>query len=226
VRLCLGRLDAGIPSWFRGTIRFDVVVLCRKLYCERRAPAFRARGVDSSAMRLDDLAYYRQPETESLRLFGPASSAWLNASKRNGRNVSGIPSPVSLTMMCTLEDAPRIFRKNPKDESVISRGAEVIERNAAIQLQLIEELLDISRISAGKLELALESIEIHNLVNDALETLEPMALAKGIVFNRVLPKESRIAVVDGKRFQQIVWNLVSNAIKFTPRCGSINACLK
>jgi len=119
----------------------------------------------------------------------------------------------------------RIFLKNPKDETAIRRGAEVIERNAAIQLQLIEELLDISRISAGKLELALESIEIRDLVNYALETLEPMAQAKGIVFNRVLPNESRIAVVDAKRFQQIVWNLVSNAIKFTPRCGSINARL-
>src|SRR5215475_6675978 len=119
----------------------------------------------------------------------------------------------------------RILQKNPNDERAIRRGAEVIERNAGIQLQLIEELLDISRISAGKLELALESIEIRDLVKYALETLEPMALAKGIVFNRVLPNESRIAVVDAKRFQQIVWNLVSNAIKFTPRCGSINARL-
>jgi signal transduction histidine kinase len=120
----------------------------------------------------------------------------------------------------------RIFQKNPDDEAVIRRGAEVIERNAAIQLQLIEELLDISRISAGKLELSLETVEIRDLVNYALETLEPMAQAKGIVFNQVLPNESRTAVVDAKRFQQIVWNLVSNAIKFTPRCGSISAQLK
>jgi PAS domain S-box-containing protein len=120
----------------------------------------------------------------------------------------------------------RIFQKNPADERVVRRGAEVIERNAAIQLQLIEELLDISRISAGKLELSLEAVEIRDLVNYALETLEPMAQAKGIVFNQVLPNESRTAVVDSKRFQQIVWNLVSNAIKFTPRCGSINAQLK
>jgi PAS domain S-box-containing protein len=120
----------------------------------------------------------------------------------------------------------RIFQKNPADEKAVRRGAEVIERNAAIQLQLIEELLDISRISAGKLELSLEAVEIRDLVNYALETLEPMAQAKGIVFNQVLPNESRMAVVDAKRFQQIVWNLVSNAIKFTPRCGSINAQLK
>jgi PAS domain S-box-containing protein len=129
------------------------------------------------------------------------------------------------TPLTAIASWAHIFQTHLTDEKVIQKGAAVIERNAAIQLQLIEELLDISRISAGKLELELASVEIRDLVSSALEPLEPTAQAKHISLKRVLPSESRIAVIDAKRFQQIVWNLVSNAIKFTLGEGSVTVRL-
>src|SRR5262245_45231546 len=109
----------------------------------------------------------------------------------------------------------RVFQEHPESEKMIRKGAEVIERNATVQLQLIEQILDLSRISAAKLELELEPVEVCDLVKDALESVEPMAQAKDIKLERVMPRNSRIALLDSKRFQQIVWNLVSNALKFT-----------
>jgi PAS domain S-box-containing protein len=120
----------------------------------------------------------------------------------------------------------RIFLKHPEAEKMMQKGAEAIERSAAVQLELIEQILDLSRISAGKLELDLEPVEVSDLVNAALETLEPMVQAKGIKLERVMPRDSRTTVLDSKRFQQIVWNLVSNSLKFTPAGGSISASLK
>jgi len=120
----------------------------------------------------------------------------------------------------------RVFRDGPANEKIIRKGAEVIERNAAVQLQLIEQILDISRISTAKLELDLAPIEVRDLVNAALETLEPMAQAKDIRLVRLVPHDRRIAMLDSKRFQQIVWNLVSNALKFTPAGGTVSACLE
>jgi len=118
----------------------------------------------------------------------------------------------------------RIFRSQP-DEEAIRKGAEVIERNVGVQLQLIEELLDVFRISAAKLELDLAPIDVRETLGSALETLEPMASAKGVRLDRGIPDEGRMAVLDSKRFQQIVWNLLSNSLKFTPEGGSVGVTL-
>jgi PAS domain S-box-containing protein len=120
----------------------------------------------------------------------------------------------------------RILSMNPNNEKLVRKGVEIIERNAAVQLQLIEQVLDISRISAAKLELDLAPVEVRDIVNSALETLEPIAQAKDIRFERMMPQDSRTAILDGKRFQQIVWNLVSNSLKFTAPGGLVSASLR
>src|SRR5262249_7292016 len=79
---------------------------------------------------------------------------------------------------------------------------------------------------AAKLELDLEPVEVRDMVNSALETLEPIAQANGIKFERMMPPDSRTAILDAKRFQQIVWNLVSNSLKFTPQGGRVSASLR
>jgi PAS domain S-box-containing protein len=119
----------------------------------------------------------------------------------------------------------RIFRDSPVTEQLVRKGAEVIERNAVVQLQLIEEILDISRITAAKLELDLQPVEVREMIRAAVETLEPMAKTQGIDLESVMPHNPGVAVLDSKRFQQIVWNLVSNSLKFTPDGGSVRATL-
>jgi signal transduction histidine kinase len=112
----------------------------------------------------------------------------------------------------------RVFQERAVDERMVRKGAEAIQRNATLQLELIEEILDISRMTSGKLELALEPTNVWVAVDKTLEGLEPVARSNGVQLNRVLPTpEERIAQLDGKRFQQIIWNLISNAFKFTPR---------
>jgi signal transduction histidine kinase/CheY-like chemotaxis protein len=100
------------------------------------------------------------------------------------------------------------------------RAAETIERNARVQSQLIDDLLDVSRIIAGKLRLSLEEVRVTDAVRAALDAVRPAAQAKEIVLHEELD-EPGIVRADANRLQQIVWNLLSNAIKFTPRGGQI-----
>jgi PAS domain S-box-containing protein len=120
----------------------------------------------------------------------------------------------------------RVLLDRPADEKIVQKGAEVIERNVRVQLELIEQVLDISRISSAKLELDLEWVDVREALQTALESIEPIAQAKGIRVDRDLMAEQRTASLDAKRFQQVIWNLVSNALKFTPNGGSIRVSLK
>ncbi|MDB4988715.1 MAG: domain S-box protein, partial [Myxococcaceae bacterium] len=100
------------------------------------------------------------------------------------------------------------------------RALETVERNARAQAKLIEDLLDVSRILAGKLGLQIEPLAMHALVEAALETVRPAAEAKNIVLQPVLAMGG-VVMGDAHRLQQVVWNLLSNAVKFTPRGGQI-----
>lgn len=101
-----------------------------------------------------------------------------------------------------------------------SQGLETIERNARAQTQLIEDLLDVSRILAGKLRLEVDAVAFEDVVVAAIETARPAAEAREI---RLQPALSSGAIVmgDANRLQQVVWNLLANAVKFTPRGGRV-----
>jgi len=121
----------------------------------------------------------------------------------------------------------RVFKEHVADPRVLRKGAEVIERNATMQLGLIEQILDISRINAAKIELVLELVDVREVINATLDAMEPLAEAKGIQIERALkPKEPRLTALDPKRFQQIIWNLISNALKFTPKDGLVLVSLE
>jgi signal transduction histidine kinase/CheY-like chemotaxis protein len=98
----------------------------------------------------------------------------------------------------------------------------VIERNAHLQSELIEDLLDISRIVTGKVRLRLRPVEVTPIVAAAVESLRPSAEVKGVALHAPSTTDSLVARVDPQRLQQIVWNLVSNAIKFTPPQGRVD----
>jgi PAS domain S-box-containing protein len=100
------------------------------------------------------------------------------------------------------------------------RAIDAIERNARVQAQLIEDLLDVSRIMSDKLELDREPVEVAAVVGAALETMRPMAEAKGVTLASAVDYSGRV-LGDTRRLQQVVWNLLSNAVKFTPRGGQV-----
>ncbi|HEU5196574.1 MAG TPA: ATP-binding protein, partial [Methylomirabilota bacterium] len=115
----------------------------------------------------------------------------------------------------------RMLRRGVLDAPTATRALEVIERNAGAQLQLIEDLLDVSRIITGKLRLDVGPVEPAVVVEAALDAVRPAAEAKGIRLQPVLDPRAGPVSGDADRLQQVVWNLLSNAIKFTPRGGRV-----
>jgi PAS domain S-box-containing protein len=103
-----------------------------------------------------------------------------------------------------------------------SRAAwEVVERNATALQQIIEDVLDVSRIVAGRLRLNVEPVDLPAILRDAITTLMPAADAKGVRVETLIEPVTVPISGDGSRLQQIIWNLLSNAIKFTPRGGKV-----
>jgi signal transduction histidine kinase len=114
----------------------------------------------------------------------------------------------------------RMLRGNPKDSELLNKTCDIIDRNARLQLQLIEDILDTARVIRGKLRVDMRPIDIASVVNDALEVVRPAAEAKGVELRA--PGLAREAFTgDPMRLQQVVWNLLSNAIKFTPKGGRV-----
>jgi CheY-like chemotaxis protein len=112
------------------------------------------------------------------------------------------------------------------DPDGLSKGLETIERNARAQTQLIEDLLDMSRITSGKLRLDIQTTMPITFIEAAVETVRPSAEAKGLRLETFLDPSAGPISGDPGRLQQVVWNLVSNAIKFTPRDGKVQVVLE
>ena len=108
-----------------------------------------------------------------------------------------------------------------KDPGQIARGIDVIERNAKAQVQLIEDLLDVSRIAMGKLALNLSVEDVRSALDTALDPARLSAAAKKVNLEVVTDKDVGSITVDRDRFRQILWNLVANAVKFTPAGGTV-----
>ncbi len=115
----------------------------------------------------------------------------------------------------------KILRSKKLDETATARALEAIERNATTQVQLIEDILDVSRIIRGQLRLNLSAVNLISVMEAALEAVRPLADAKGIKLNTILDITLGTVYGDPTRLQQIVWNLLTNAIKFTPQGGKV-----
>jgi signal transduction histidine kinase len=107
-----------------------------------------------------------------------------------------------------------------------ARALETVERNCRAQAQLIEDLLDVSRIVTGKLRLDVEPMELADAVRGALDVVRPAAKAKGVRLEAELDAEASPFQGDPQRLQQVVWNLLSNAVKFTPGGGRVDVTLR
>jgi len=115
----------------------------------------------------------------------------------------------------------QMLRRGDLDTTTRARGLEVIERNAMAQRQLIEDLLDVSRIISGKLALDMKQVEITPAVEEASMAIKPAAEAKQIDFTWRCETVGVRVFGDPNRLQQVIYNLISNAIKFTPSGGRV-----
>jgi signal transduction histidine kinase len=111
-------------------------------------------------------------------------------------------------------------------ESNFARALEMIERNAQAQVQIVEDLLDVTRMVAGKLRLIVKPVDPLPLVESAVEAVQPIADSKDIRIVSNLEASGDQLEADPDRLRQVVWNLLSNAVKFTPAGGSIEVGLR
>jgi CheY-like chemotaxis protein/two-component sensor histidine kinase len=119
-----------------------------------------------------------------------------------------------------------MVRQNNFDEATMRRAFEVTERNARNQNQIISDILDVSRIITGKLHLNLQPVALASLVEAAVETVRPLLAAKNLSLTLDLAGDDAMIAGDAERLQQIVWNLLTNAVKFTPDGGEIAVRLR
>lgn len=125
------------------------------------------------------------------------------------------------TPLTPIMGAVHMMRSSRRDEVTVNRALDMIERNVKTQAQIIDDLLDISRIVSGKLRLHLSQIDIRGVIEAAITTIRPAAEAKDIRLEGDLSFVDGMVLGDPDRLQQIIWNLLSNAVKFTPKGGSI-----
>jgi signal transduction histidine kinase/ActR/RegA family two-component response regulator len=115
-----------------------------------------------------------------------------------------------------------MLRSGALASDVHTRALDALERNAKAQARLVEELLDVSRIISGKLSIKTEPVDVAAVVADAVETMRPAAVAKGIALDLDVDPAWHLSVLgDADRLRQIAWNLISNAVRFTPADGRV-----
>jgi PAS domain S-box-containing protein len=119
-----------------------------------------------------------------------------------------------------------ILRHGNLQGEELKQGLDIIERNARVQAQIIEDLLDMSRIISGKVRLDVQWIELSSVLNESIETLRSTAQAKDVYLQARLDPFARPISGDPNRLQQVFWNLLNNAIKFTPKGGKVEVLLK
>lgn len=119
-----------------------------------------------------------------------------------------------------------LLRDGTIGPSELPDALEVIERNARSQTQIIEDLLDMSRIVSGKIRLDVQSLDLSAVVTAAIDTVKPAAEAKGIRLTSLLDPHVGPVKGDPSRLQQVIWNLLTNAVKFTPKGGKVQVALE
>jgi PAS domain S-box-containing protein len=185
------------------------------------------RYVEADRALAEELGRRAALALDSAQLFDEASTERRRAEEANRAKDEflAVVSHELRTPLTAILGYSSMLRAGNLREAARARAVEVIERNARTQAQLIEDILDISRVVSGKLHLNIEATDLRQVVLNALDAVRPAADARGIAlvthFEPGLPALSG----DPERLQQVVWNLLSNAIKFTPPGGRVSVGL-
>ena len=175
-----------------------------------------------------DLTVTKRDEQERAHLLASAQSARAEAEAAN-RSKDEFLAALSHELRTPLNAIlgwAQLLRMGGLEADEVDLALETIERNAKVQAQLVEDLLDLSRIISGKLRLDLRPIELPPVIEAALDSVRPAAAARGIFVLPVLDAHASPVLGDVDRLQQVVWNLLSNAIKFTPPGGRVELFLQ
>jgi PAS domain S-box-containing protein len=130
------------------------------------------------------------------------------------------------TPLNAIQGWAHLLRERKPTSEDLARGLETIERNVRIQNQIVNDLLDMSRIISGKVHLEVQPLYLHEVVNNAIDAVKQSAIAKGIRIHPLLDSGIGLIRGDPGRLQQVLWNLLSNAIKFTPKGGRVQVVLE
>ena len=120
----------------------------------------------------------------------------------------------------------RILSTGPVDAEDLREGLAAIDRNARVQVQIIEDLLDVSRIISGNFRLDVQRVNLIEVIEAAIAAVTPAAEAKGVRLKKILDPLAGPVSGDPARLQQVAWNLLSNAVKFTPKGGHVQVLLE
>ncbi|MBD2196556.1 MULTISPECIES: MASE1 domain-containing protein [Calothrix] len=200
-------------------------------FCERDCKWFEAHaypGEDGLGIFFRNITRRKQAEVEREQLLTREQAARAEAEKANRLKDEflAVLSHELRTPLNPILGWVSLIKMYKYEGEKLFRGLEIIERNAKLQIQLIEDLLDVSRIQQGKMVLNIQPVNLAKTITTALETMHLALEAKNIQIKTSLDSHIGLVAGDIARLQQIFWNLLSNAVKFTPSGGQIEVRLE
>ena len=195
---------------------------------EKRVRERTAELATSNRALLAEIVERRRAEDERAVLFEREQAARLEAEAMNRMKDEflGTLSHELRTPLNAILGWTHLLEIGKRDDASIARATRVIKNNAQAQAQLVADILDVSRIISGKLQLYIGPVDVRAVIESTLETLQPAAEAKGIVVDTEWGESAGTLLADQDRIRQVMWNLLSNAIKFTPNGGHVRVSLE
>ena len=172
-----------------------------------------------AAIAIDNVRLYQK--AQQARAASEAARRTAEAANRMKDEFLATLSHELRTPLNSILGWSRLLTSRQMDAATTTRALETIERNAKLQAQLIEDILDVSRIIRGKLRLNLCPTQLETVIQAAIDAVRPAAEAKSLHLSCHFTPASERVLVDPDRIQQVVWNLLSNAVKFTPAGGCV-----
>ena len=194
-----------------------------------RVAATRARAFDDADVtllqRVGDRAALAIEQSRLWEAERGARASAETANRMKDEFLATISHELRTPLTAILGWAEVLRRGGAESPAQTSRAIDAIHRNARVQVQLVDDLLDVSRIITGKLRLDLRPVTLEPIVEGALEAVAPAATAKGVHLEPFAPAQATVLLGDPDRLQQVLWNLLSNAVKFTPSGGRVRVAV-